>query len=195
MRFKIKEIGDGGLSLDLPVTAAWLTSECPGLEAVPGPTGLKVKGQLTESRGDVFLHGRLRGDLEASCGRCLEKARVSLDLPLDVTFMPRPEHDAGRGPGSAAHRRSKHQARVEEAAEEDDDDVNVGHYDGDEIDLGPELRDQILLAYPITPLCREDCAGLCPVCGGNRNTRPCGCEARQSEARQSFAAALGKLKL
>lgn len=197
MLFRIKEIGDDGLSLDLPVTAAWLASECPGLEAVPGPAGLKVRGQLTESRGDVFLHGRLRGELQTSCGRCLEKARVQLDIPLDMTFLPRPETGPGHhgAAGGSAQRRPKHESRAKDAAEDDVDDVNVGHYDGDEVDLGPEIRDQILLAYPITAVCREDCAGLCPVCGGNRNVRPCDCEARQAEARQPFAAALGKLKL
>jgi uncharacterized protein len=191
MLFKIKEIGDDGLSLDLPVTAEWLARECPGLEAVPGAKGLKLRGQLTESEGDIFLNARLRGDLEGTCGRCLEKARVPVELNLTVTFLPRPE--VGHGSKGEA-RVAKHEGRPDDD-EEDVDDVDVAHYEGDEINLAPEIRDQILLAYPITPLCRETCAGLCPVCGGNRNVRACGCETRQATAQQPFAAALGKLKL
>lgn len=181
MLIKIKEIGDNGLSLDLPIKAAWLAAECPNLGAVPGPKGFGVRGQLTESNGDVFLRGRLRGELDTTCVRCLEKAKVQIDVPLAVTFLPRPEPEDQRA------------GKKDEDA--DEDDVDVAHYDGDEIDLGPEIRDQVMLAYPISPLCREDCAGLCPVCGGNRNVKPCECEARQSASQKPFAAALGKLKL
>jgi uncharacterized protein len=195
MLFKIKEIGDDGLSLDLPVTAAWLASECPGLEAVPGPKGLKLRGQLTESDGDIFLNARLRGDLEGTCGRCLEKARVPVELNLTVTFMPRPEPAHGHGQAAAGRGAKQHEGRPVDDDEDEVDDVDVAHYDGDEVNLAPEIRDQILLTYPIKPLCREDCAGLCPVCGGNRNVRACACETRQATAQQPFAAALGKLKL
>ena len=45
---------------------------------------------------------------------------------------------------------------------------------GDELDLEPLARDAVLLELPLAPLCSEDCRGLCPVCGANRNTEPCG---------------------
>lgn len=47
--------------------------------------------------------------------------------------------------------------------------------DGDRIDLEPVAREAILLDLPLAPLCREDCAGLCPTCGTNRNDAPCDC--------------------
>ena len=43
----------------------------------------------------------------------------------------------------------------------------------DEIDAGPLLRDELLLAMPLAPACREDCKGLCPECGTDLNTRAC----------------------
>ena len=185
MLIRIKEIGDGGLSLDLPLTRAWLAEQCPHLGAVPGPKGVTVRGQLTESEGDVFLRARLRGALETTCSRCLEPASLAMDVPMVVTFLPRPEHRSHGGPG----------ADGDDDDSNEEKDVDVAHYDGDEIDLSAEIRDQLLLAYPITPLCREDCAGLCPVCGANRNQRPCGCQAQRSPAQKPFDAALGKLKL
>ena len=46
---------------------------------------------------------------------------------------------------------------------------------GDELDLEPLARDAVLLELPLAPLCAEDCAGLCPTCGANRNTETCDC--------------------
>jgi uncharacterized protein len=43
------------------------------------------------------------------------------------------------------------------------------------IDLDPEIRDQIILDYPINPLCRQDCKGLCPKCGIDLNQVQCNC--------------------
>ena len=166
MLYKINEIGDEGLSLKVPLSADWLKAECTDLDARLAPGGLTFKGRLQRSGDDVFLNGSLTGGLECACSRCLEAARLSLQLPVHVTFVPGSDDD-----------------------DDDDDDRAPGkdaggvmHFDGDQIDLTPELREQILLAIPISPLCREDCAGLCPVCGGNRNRKACDCLARQAPA-------------
>ncbi len=47
--------------------------------------------------------------------------------------------------------------------------------EGTEIDLEPVVREAVLLELPLAPLCRHDCAGLCPRCGADRNEVPCGC--------------------
>lgn len=183
MLFNTKEIGDEGLSLDLPVTAAWLAAQCPDLGAVPGLGGVRLVGRLVSNGGDVLLRGTLRGALEATCSRCLETARVPLDLPLVITFIARSGESGGEG-------------EADDGDDADDpDDVDVAHFDGEEVDLAPQIRDQVLLALPITPLCREDCAGLCPVCGGNRNLVACACASRQPVSTTPLAAALRKLKL
>jgi uncharacterized protein len=70
----------------------------------------------------------------------------------------------------------------------DDEDGDVRSFSGGQIDLSPELRDEILLAMPIGPLCRPDCAGICSVCGGNRNANPCECEAKQRIANSKLSA-------
>ena len=56
-----------------------------------------------------------------------------------------------------------------------DDDASVTFYQDDAIDLGEMLREQFYLAVPMKPLCRDDCKGLCPQCGTNRNTGQCSC--------------------
>ena len=54
---------------------------------------------------------------------------------------------------------------------------------GDRIDLAPLARETLLLELPLAPLCREDCAGLCPECGADRNAGPCGCAPVARDAR------------
>ena len=63
----------------------------------------------------------------------------------------------------------------ERFADEPDDDFYP--IVDDAIDLGPLVRDAVVLELPMAPLCRDDCAGLCPQCGANRNEGDCGCVA------------------
>jgi uncharacterized protein len=48
-------------------------------------------------------------------------------------------------------------------------------FDGEQIDLEPMVRELVLMELPLAPLCRDDCAGLCPTCGADLNAGPCGC--------------------
>jgi len=176
MRFKINQIGDDGLAVDAPVTREWLHAACPDLDAQPGPAGVALRGRLVKSGDDYLLRGEVRGALETPCARCLEPARIDVEAPLVVTFVPR------SGQGDEAD---------ETGADEDPD---VVEFAGNEIDLADEVRDEILLAIPVSPLCAPTCRGLCPVCGGNRNLVPCDCAERQRQGESKFAA-LGRLKV
>jgi uncharacterized protein len=172
MRFKITQIGDEGLDVDVPLTSEWLAAACPDLDARPAATGLRFRGRLAKSGTDFLLRGDLGGALETPCARCLEPARVQVEAPIAVTFV---SSDA-------------------DSADLEDDDPDVVVFGGNEIDVGEEVRDEILLAIPVGPLCSPTCRGLCPVCGGNRNVTPCDCEAQQQQS-QSRLAALGRLKV
>jgi uncharacterized protein len=95
-------------------------------------------------------------------------------------------------------------AKGDEAAEGEDDegareagsfrldDANQESFDGKTIDLDPILREQVLLALPMHALCREDCKGLCGMCGQNLNEATCGCEPKGMDPR---LAALKNIKL
>jgi uncharacterized protein len=170
MRYKVKDIGEGGLDLLVPITTSWLTAECSeaGVQLAPG--GAQFKGRL-ESAGESFLlRGELNGALRMPCGRCLEEAQVPLEVPITVTY---------------AEADGKH---ADLAEDDEQDDADVLFYEDGVIDLSNELRDEILLALPIAPVCQEACAGICPVCGGNRNNVPCDCEEKQRLAASKFAA-------
>lgn len=55
-------------------------------------------------------------------------------------------------------------------------DVNI-------IDLGEDVRQYVILSLPLKMLCKEECAGLCPVCGGNRNRVRCTCTVEETDPR------------
>lgn len=169
------------MAVSVPVTEAFLASECPDLDARPGPQGVRLVGYLARAGDDDYLlQGTLRGELGTTCARCLEPAVVALDVAIAVSFVE------SEGDGSKA------------ADDDDEDDKDAGGdvmtFSGGIIDLTAELRDEILLAVPFGPLCREDCAGICPVCGGNRNTNPCDCALAQRRAGSKLAD-LAKIKL
>jgi uncharacterized protein len=104
---------------------------------------------------DLFFGGRFAGQVNGSCARCL--AEYAFPLDRDFTFVLKPS--AGQA-GSA---------------ELKEEDLALSFYQGDEVDLGPLVREAMILALPTRPLCRDDCQGLCPRCGANRNTGPCAC--------------------
>ena len=54
-------------------------------------------------------------------------------------------------------------------------DMDIVLFKGDEIDFRDSIQEQIILAFPMRPLCRENCSGLCPNCGSDLNKGECGC--------------------
>ncbi len=113
----------------------------------------------------IRLTGRVRTTLECACGRCLDPFAIPVDAAVDALFLP-----AAVNQGAAE----------QEIAEED---LGVSFYHGDTIDLGEVMREQFYLALPMKPLCREDCRGLCPVCGVNRNREQCECKSEWVDPR------------
>lgn len=181
MRYKTKDIGDEGLEVRVPVTGSWLSTELPDLELSPGPDGLTLSGRLERTGDDSFLlRGDLRGAVQTGCARCLEPALVPLEVPVTVSYV---EVDEAPGGG-------KKGGKTPPVEDEDDadDEGDVLTFSGGVIDIGNEIRDEILLALPISAVCREDCAGICPVCGGNRNAIPCDCEERQRQVNSKLSA-------
>jgi uncharacterized protein len=132
-----------------------------------------VTAALRKDAQKVRLVGRVGTTLELDCSRCLEPFTVPIDATFDMLFLP-----AGANTGEGE----------QEVGEED---LGVSFYKDDTIDLGEVLREQFYLALPMKPLCREDCQGLCPVCGRNRNRERCDCQTGWVDARFD---ALRKLK-
>ena len=157
----------------LPMRAALeRPAEDPGAGGGAADVDLYMEGE------NVFVRGSMDGWVEVACSRCVGPVKVPVDDDLFVTFMP-----TARLPDKAAD--AEGDAEDDEAAESDDDDLDLYPYEGEEVDLAPLFRDQIVLAVPYAPLCDEDCKGLCPVCGTDLNTGSCTCDRAVMDPRWS----------
>lgn len=119
---------------------------------------LKVEINIEKAGSKYVLDGRLSGRLLIRCDRCLEHYESDLesDFRLFLALIP---SDTG-------------QSELELL----EDDMAVDFTSGNEIDLEEVVRSQIFLSLSLKCLCREDCLGLCPVCGANLNIETCECQ-------------------
>jgi uncharacterized protein len=122
---------------------------------------------------DIRLVGKLDGQVEVSCARCLEPVVILISRSFDLLYRPL---ESEKGADEVA---------INEA------ETEIGYYKGEGMELEDSLREQILLAVPIKTLCRYDCKGLCATCGANRNEQLCDCDQKKPDPRW---AALGDLK-
>jgi uncharacterized protein len=127
----------------------------------PAPATVRV--EYYRAGQELFFHGHISDDVVGHCARCLEEYVFALEKDFSVVLVPR------RDPPPEA--------------ELSGDDLDLSFYEGDEIDLSPLVREQIILALPTRPLCRETCKGLCPQCGTNLNLLTCSCTASSADPR------------
>jgi uncharacterized protein len=128
-----------------------------------------LRGSVGMSRTaqGLYAHGRLTGAAPAECVRCLTPYRQPLGAELDDLFVY-PASKATEGLLSVP-------------------DTGL-------LDLGPLVREYFLLDFPIQPLCRPDCRGLCPTCGANWNETTCPHASAEAEPRLAELRAPGRAR-
>jgi len=178
MEFKVNELEREPVDFDLELEpgAVDLGEEAQQL----GRLGAKGRAEVIhEHRGpkdivaDIRLKGSFQGRFEVPCARCVEPVEIPLGADFDLIFRP-------VGVDGDAPERSITAPETE-----------IGYYQGDSLALEDVLREQVLLSLPVRTLCNEDCKGLCPRCGANRNNQPCNCDEGPSDPRWE---ALGGLR-
>ncbi|HEY7067186.1 MAG TPA: DUF177 domain-containing protein [Chloroflexota bacterium] len=119
-----------------------------------------VRGEVTFTRTQqgVLADCRFETTLGLECGRCLEPAVVPVSGGFQEEFAQAVDVRTG--------------APLPEAPDEDAFTIDANHY----LDLGEAIRQHVLMAAPLQPLCRPDCRGLCMRCGQNLNEQTCTCE-------------------
>ncbi len=116
---------------------------------------------LTRSGAITWARGRVTTTVPLTCGRCLRSFAYRLVGTFAEGFR-RGAESAPRPQGSGAL---------------------ILPLDGAALDLTEVVRQHLVMALPLVPLCRAECRGLCPVCGADRNEVVCGCVARESDPR------------
>jgi len=135
----------------------------PGRSVVPREAVAECDVTLQTFSGGIDAAGTVSAPWAGICRRCTAPVSGELRIAVHERF------GGGGGGGGDGHRPGSGPAPLFE-------DEMYPIVD-DAIDLGPLVRDAIVLELPMAPLCREDCAGLCPQCGADRNEGECGCVA------------------
>lgn len=121
---------------------------------------VSVEG-LVKNKGTIYeVAGTINATMNELCSRCLEPVVIVLNIPFCEEY------------------REVDFKELDEASESE-----VTCFDGDEIEITDLVRENILLAKPLKPVCGEDCRGLCPECGVNMNISTCNCNSLKTDPR------------
>ncbi len=141
------------------------------------------------SLGEIRVKGDVQVRLQSECDRCLEPTAFPVDSSFELYYRPVAEGYIDVGANNAARRGRRPEktvapraVRVEEKAL-DAGEAEMGFYEGDGLELNDVLREFVLLALPMQKLCDENCKGICPVCGQNRNQNECRCQTSAGDDR------------
>lgn len=172
LQFNVSQLQkeQGGASRNYTIENAIL----PGLaEDIVQLTPLVGKLKLVKAGNDILVTGMLTLTAQLSCTRCLSPVETSIDIDIEETFTPTRDVFSG--------------AEIEQPEDVDAatiiDELHV-------LDLTEVVRQNLYLSQPSQILCTEDCRGLCPYCGKNKNEEPCDCEDNQIDNRWAGLLAL-----
>lgn len=121
---------------------------------------VEVNLDLESLSNGITVHGAASATWHGECRRCLAPIEQRMTVDLDELYQQVPDNPDAHPIG------------------------------GDQIDLLPMVRENILVAIPVGPLCREDCPGFCPQCGADLAQAPCGCTPQVGDDRWSALDAL-----
>jgi len=132
---------------------------------------VQLEYTVEKAGGQVIVRGTVSTSVDMTCCRCLEPVQIGLSEPF--TLLVR--FDADRFSGG--------NVSGDAPGDQGGEEVKYVPPDTDRIDITEELRQTLLLALPVKPLCDENCRGLCPHCGTNLNTGSCDCRPRTTDPR------------
>ncbi len=157
MIIDLRTISEGQSRFDLVREPDWWQGDEYN-DQILGLNG-KLKSHLKIHRAGNkhILDGRISGSIRMRCDRCLKSYHRDLEYMFRLFLAPLPEDP------------DKNEIELSE------DDMTIDFITGYEVDLDAIIREQVYLSIPMQSLCREDCAGLCHICGANLNSTQCEC--------------------
>jgi uncharacterized protein len=147
-----------------------LQDEISNLDAAIQPlSDLNGAVDLIRTNEGILVRAQLHTTVELTCSRCLTQFGYPVRFQIDEEFLPTIDILTG--------------AHLPLAEDADEATLIDEHHI---LDLTEIVRQNLTLSLPMVPVCRNNCQGLCPVCGKNRNTEPCDCKSDELDLR--FAA-------
>jgi len=179
MEVQVEQIREGGLSLAEPLSQPFLAQALADAaeDGFRPDAATVLHATLRRTSGGVLLEGSAELPLLAPCKRCLAEVHLVVPLRFTLNLVPA-DAAADRAADEVAEETDAESSGSFELVEADQDT-----YRGKTIDLDPILREQVLLALPMQVVCREDCRGLCGMCGQNLNEAACNCESKRVDPR------------
>jgi uncharacterized protein len=129
---------------------------------------VKVTARVEKAGRKILVSGNVKTYLELECSRCLEHFTFPIDEKFQIVFEPYAPSDI-----------------TDVEIELQKQDLDIETYKDDMIELDTIIREQILLALPMIPVCSDACKGLCPHCGENLNFQTCSCHKKAIDSRWS----------
>lgn len=162
MYIRVTEIPREGLDVVRRRGKAWIPRLLEGMDPYPlrscrilsATLFLSMEGRDLESSGSFTAEG------ESACDRCSEPVTVRMEREFRTVFVP-----SDRGPSESGDLELR------------PGDLDIAFYDGAGIEVNDIFWEQVALCLPAKVLCREDCRGVCPGCGADRNRAKCDCAA------------------
>ena len=140
------------------------------------PLNIRLKAFRVRELFEV--QGRFRTSVRLPCSRCLKNFDTPLASDFELTYTK-------EMPGLM-------DVFDEEEIELKVEEIGMFYFKGEEINLQQGIQEQVVMAFPLQPLCDQNCKGLCPKCGSDLNQGDCGCK---RELTSNKFAALKNLKL
>jgi len=156
MLLDLRELRGSELVVERSLSPAAIGDRGDSDWSVIRPVELKLR---VRKDGDKYrLFGRVVTTVQRECCRCLKLFDVPTAMDIDLRYLPQVVN-SGEG-----------------EYEISEDDLATAFYRDDQIDLSDMAQEQLQLASPMKPLCRENCLGMCSVCGVDRNATACQCD-------------------
>jgi uncharacterized protein len=149
LRLMLDEIQGSASSLDIECNPEDINLEFDGVDWT---NKISIKLNIFRQSSDIYIKAFISTDAKMECGRCLEPVAIKLSAISEVQYSPLPRLTRDR---------------IE--------DVGIGYYSEEYIDISDEIRESLLLELPMTVSCSDDCKGLCLHCGENLNSGECDC--------------------
>jgi len=157
MIFDLKSAFEKPVNIDYTLPPSWWKGDEYDSPILGLDKEIAVHFHIRRTGQRYVVEGRIKGGLILRCDRCIEAFHFDLRTEFRIFLAPHPEIK-------------------EEEIELKEDDMSVVFVSGEEIELDEIVRSEIYLSIPMKVLCKEDCAGLCPVCGKNLNKGRCDCK-------------------